>query len=383
MSAPVHFDVAVIGAGPAGCAAAAALATGGARVALADRAEFPRDKTCGDGLLPDAQRALAELGVLDAVAAAGTTAPTLAMRTASGLQARFPVPSVVARRRDVDRILLERAVAAGAVFLPGHAFERVTRVHDHVATVQLAAATGHVELAARAFLVATGAARRPRELAGLGGGGVSAAALRGYATVGGLPGDELLIALLGELPRGYAWAFPGPEGAWNVGCGVFAGARQAPSLGKVLARFLASIGGTWREPPQGAPLVTSFPALAFARGNLAAIGEAAGLTRPFSGEGIGPALESGLMAARCLLAAPDEGGIAAYARELRRRYAGDLRAWRFGEQFLRVPRLVDAIVRRANRFPGALRRCAAVLGGTMSASRVLSPWGLLRLIAGR
>lgn len=383
MSAPARFDVAVIGAGPAGCAAAAALAAGGARVALADRAEFPRDKTCGDGLLPDAQSALAELGALDAVVAAGATAPTLAMRTASGLYARFPVPSVVARRRDVDRILLERAVAAGAVFLPGHALERVTRVHDHVATVQLAAATGAAELAAGTFLLATGAARRPRELAGLGGGGVSAAALRGYATVEGLPADELLIALLGELPRGYAWAFPGPEGAWNVGCGVFAGARQAPSLGKVLERFLASIGGTWREPPQGAPLVTSFPALTFARGNLAAVGEAAGLTRPFSGEGIGPALESGLMAARCLLAAPGEGGIAAYARELRRRYAGDLRAWRFGEQFLRAPRLVDAIVRRANRLPGALRRCAAVLGGTMPASRVLSPWGLLRLIAGR
>jgi flavin-dependent dehydrogenase len=383
MSAPAHYDVAVIGAGPAGCAAAAALAAGGARVALADRAEYPRDKTCGDGLLPDAQRALAELGVLEAVAAAGATAPTLAMRTASGLHARFPVPSVVTRRRDVDRILLERAVAAGAVFLPGHALERVARVHDHVATMHLASATGPAELAAGTFLLATGAARRPRELAGLGGGGVSAAALRGYATVGGLPGDELLIALLGELPRGYAWAFPGPEGAWNVGCGVFAGVRQARSLGKVLERFLASIGGAWREPPQGASLVTSFPALAFARGNLGAIGEAAGLTRPFSGEGIGPALESGLLAARCLLAEPGEGGIAAYARELRRRYAGDLRAWRFGEQFLRVPRLVDAIVRRANRFPGALRRCAAVLGGTMSASRVLSPWGLLRLIAGR
>jgi flavin-dependent dehydrogenase len=183
------------------------------------------------------------------------------MRTASGLHARFPVPSVVARRRDVDRILLERAVAAGAVFLPGHALERVTRGHDHVATVQLAAATGPAELAAGTFLLATGAARRPRELAGLGGGGAAAAALRGYATVDGLPADELLIALLGELPRGYAWAFPARRARGTSAAGCSPG-PQVPSLGKVLERFLASIGGTWREPPQGAPLVTSFPALA-------------------------------------------------------------------------------------------------------------------------
>jgi flavin-dependent dehydrogenase len=241
-----------------------------------------------------------------------------------------------------------------------------------------------VTIAADAFLIATGAARKPREVAGLGPSGPSAAALRGYTRVDGLAREELLVALLRELPAGYAWAFPGPDDLWNVGCGVFAGIRGAPPLSRLLERFRAGIGGRpWERPPSGAPLVTSFPSRVIARANLAAIGEAAGLTRPFSGEGIGPSLESGLLAARCLTELSGEAGVAAYRRELVRRYRSDFRAWRFGEIFLRTPRLIDLIVHRAGRFPGALRRCADVLGGTTSAGAVLSPFGLMRLVLGR
>src|SRR5512134_2433882 len=62
-----HYDVAVIGAGPAGSAAAYFLARGGLRVALLDKFDFPRDKTCGDGLTPRAVEALKTLGVLPTI----------------------------------------------------------------------------------------------------------------------------------------------------------------------------------------------------------------------------------------------------------------------------------------------------------------------------
>lgn len=384
MTRTLSVDVAVIGAGPAGSAAATVLARGGARVALADRASFPREKICGDGLLPDAAGALDALGVLPRLANVAWRSPYLRMRTASGQSVRLAVESLVLRRRDLDNILLERAQEAGAVLLTSHTLKGFGGSAGRWSAARFVAPSGEAEVEARAFVLATGAARAPRELAGLRGGHrPSAAALRGYARVTGLPADELLIALLGELPRGYAWAFPAAGGVWNVGCGAFAGSRERASLATVLRGFLASCGGEWIEAPHGAPLVTAFPQQPITRGNLAAVGEAAGLTRPFSGEGIGPSLDSGMLAARHLLASAGERGVAAYERELRRRFAADFRAWRFGEHFLRLPRLVDAIVRRAARYPGALRRCSGVLGGTLAASRVLSPFGLARLVLGR
>src|SRR5882672_9975360 len=64
---PTLYDIAVIGAGPAGSAAAYFLARGGLRVALLDKFDFPRDKTCGDGLTPRALKLLDEMGVLPQV----------------------------------------------------------------------------------------------------------------------------------------------------------------------------------------------------------------------------------------------------------------------------------------------------------------------------
>jgi geranylgeranyl reductase family protein len=378
------YDVVVIGAGPSGCAAASVLADAGARVALVDRATFPREKICGDGLLPDARRALAELGVAGAVEAASVEATTLTMRTGSGVEVRFALPSLVLPRRTFDEMLVDHARGAGVHLLEAYSFAGLEGDGRSFTSARFSSGAGERRLRAGAFLLATGAARKPRESAGLGAVGSGAAALRGYTRVRGLPPGELLIALVRELPRGYAWAFPAVDGLWNVGCGVFAGVRQAPSLARLLERFRVDIGGEpWEIAPKGAPLVTSFPGLEFVRGNLAAVGEAAGLTRPFSGEGIGPALASGMLAARCLARQTGAGGVAAYRDGVERLFRADFRAWRFGEALLRMPNLVDVIVRRASRFPGALRKCAGVLGGTLPAGRVLSPVGLLRLIVGR
>ena len=66
---PASCDVLVVGAGPAGSAAAQLLARGGLDVVLIDQHVFPRDKACGDGLIPDAHEALRRLGVWDAVMA--------------------------------------------------------------------------------------------------------------------------------------------------------------------------------------------------------------------------------------------------------------------------------------------------------------------------
>ena len=377
-------DVLVIGAGPAGSAAAAVLAAGGARVVLADRSSFPRDKVCGDGLLPDALAALAELGVEREVRQAGHAVAALRLRAGDAGSVRLPLDGVVMRRTRLDALLVERATAAGAELLAGAALAGFERDGRAFAAARFQTASGEATVSARAFLLATGAAHRPRELAGLDGGGARpAVALRGYARLAGPPDDELLIQLGADLAGGYAWAFCAGGGLWNVGCGVARGRRGAAPLGKAADRLLSVLGGSeWSVPPRGAPLLTAFGGVPFVARNLAAVGDAAGLTRPFSGEGIGPSLWSGVIAARCLLGVDPAFGVEAYRRRMLARYRRDFRAWRFGELFLRFPRLGEWLVAKAQH-PGAQRWLAALLAGTVPAERVISPWGLVRLLLRR
>ncbi|MEO6363108.1 MAG: FAD-dependent oxidoreductase, partial [Caldimonas sp.] len=89
-SLPERCDVIVVGAGPAGSAAAQFLARAGRSVVLVDAHAFPRDKVCGDGLIPDAHRALERLGVLDAVMAEARSSSTLSCIAPRG--GRIDVP---------------------------------------------------------------------------------------------------------------------------------------------------------------------------------------------------------------------------------------------------------------------------------------------------
>src|SRR5438445_8215198 len=111
---PATCDVLVVGAGPAGSAAAATLARAGADVVLVDAQAFPRDKICGDGLIPDAHHAMRKLGVLDEVMRLAQRVGHVACIGPRGGRIDVPGTLAVLPRRTLDDVLCRAAVATGA-----------------------------------------------------------------------------------------------------------------------------------------------------------------------------------------------------------------------------------------------------------------------------
>src|SRR5258708_2342873 len=110
------WDAIVVGAGPAGGAAAALLASQGAAVLLVDRAKFPREKVCGDGLVPEAMDALRKIGLVEQVRACARTLPGYVLVGPSGSSAERDVEISMLPRRTLDALIAAKAVANGAVF---------------------------------------------------------------------------------------------------------------------------------------------------------------------------------------------------------------------------------------------------------------------------
>src|SRR5882672_5474926 len=122
-SLPATCDVLVIGAGPAGSAAAATLARAGLDVVLVDQHTFPRDKVCGDGLIPDAHEALRQLGVAEEVKAHAQAARYVGCIGPRGGRIDVPGRLAVLPRRVLDDILRRSAMRHGAAFFAPWRFE--------------------------------------------------------------------------------------------------------------------------------------------------------------------------------------------------------------------------------------------------------------------
>ena len=316
-----RFDAVVVGAGPAGSIAALMLARSGARVALADKAAFPRDKACGDLVGPRGVQVLADLGLR--VPDAGQGSDLLAVGP-SGRRSRLPAftgssypgHGIIVPRLVFDHALREAAVAAGAV--PVRA--RITGVETGLGgRVDAVVSSDGQRLAGEVIIAADGALSPVARMAGMLD---PQAALWGFAIRAYLPATVPLplLVLLDASPwriyPGYGWLFPGADGQANVGIGVGLGhdRRQAQLRGD-LARLVALLGqrGDLSADAQAGPVMGGWLRMGGAgappaAGNVLLAGDAAGLINPLQGEGIGPAMVSARLAAEAVLAGPARAG---------------------------------------------------------------------------
>lgn len=402
-------DVLVVGAGPAGSACAQWLARQGLQVVLVDQHGFPRDKVCGDGLIPDAHHALQRLGVLAEVMALAQPAAHVGCIGGRGGRVDVPGRLAVLPRKQLDDILKRAAERAGALFFAPWRFEAplLDGEGDTAAVVgaRLKSPTaGLCEVRARWVVLATGAVPRALMAAGLCTRHTpSGVALRGYVHHPGLVGrvKALEVVWHKQLRKGYGWIFPCPGGVFNIGVGLaHSHARQVAgratmedvNLRALMAAFAhihAPAGelmahGTPVGELKGAPLRCSLEGARFSRPGMLATGEAAGSTYAFTGEGIGKAMETGILAAEALLAARTQPESDAATRARYEAALGALKP-RFDlyERANKVndhPWLADLLIWRANRSPRILQRMAGVLEETGNPGNLVSVRGLTRLL---
>ncbi|GIU89367.1 MAG: geranylgeranyl reductase [Acidimicrobiia bacterium] len=352
MAPPV--DVLVVGAGPAGAAAAATAARLGLRTVVCDRAGFPRDKTCGDGLTTQALRLLERLGLgRDALDAAGyQPVRETVLVSPAGRRVTLPLPADgehagVVTRLGLDERLVALARAAGAEVRTAVGVADVVADADGVkartadgGTIEarhLVAADGHWSAVRRAL--------RPEAPADLG----TWHAARQYFD--GVDDDRLWVIFERDLLPGYAWVFPLPGGGANVGFGVLRARRRGRELKAlwqdVIARRALRDALGRRARPRGPvrawPIPTAYAPERLADGRVLYVGDAAAVVDPMTGEGIAQAIETGILAAEAIARGGDVAN--GYRDAVERALGRDLRFAARLQRVLASPRRTELTIR--------------------------------------
>ncbi len=359
----------IVGAGPAGSSCAYWLAEAGWDVAVLEKKQFPREKTCGDGLTPRAVRQLADMGLEDALSGAH---PYAGLRSCGwGLVLEMPWPDhpsfppygYTITRHDLDGLVAERAAKAGAAVLqhtealeplfPGEAGTGTASLPECDGMVVRDLASGKTrEIRGRYVVVADGSNSRI-------GRALGTSRRRGYPLGMALRGyyrsprhdDPYIESHLdirdarGEVVPGYGWIFPLGDGRVNVGVGLLSTEDRwkGVNTSRLMEAFVAGAPKSWGlseetscGPPTGGKLPMSLAVGPRTGPNLVVIGDASGAINPFNGEGISYGYETGRLAAASVSEALAGGGEDAIARYEERLADGYREYYRVGRAFVRL-----------------------------------------------
>jgi geranylgeranyl reductase family protein len=372
-----HRDVIVVGGGPGGSSAAWQLARAGLRPLLLDAARFPRVKVCAGWVTP---QALADVEVDPRTYPLTIQAFSACRFEFAGArhETRWRRPaSYGIVRREFDHHLLERARKAGADVEEGARVTAVGRAGDRIELVTergvftasvVIGAGGHFCPVARAL----GEVSEEEEVV------IAQESETRLPAAAALLDDQLRVPELYVEPdlKGYGWLFP-KQDVLNIGIGCVAGPgvdlrQRRHRLVEALRASGRLPAGVAIEPFRGhAYVVRRRAPRRLAGERFCLVGDAAGLARDFSGEGIGPAIRSGILAARAVEARLRRGvGLEAYAREIVRAYGTGEAGW-LGRQLARLPEAVVRVLVRGLLGVRATRR-HVVLGAVFGMREVPS-----------
>jgi menaquinone-9 beta-reductase len=318
---------------------------------------------------------------------------------------RIEVPGRVAvlPRRELDDILCRAAVEAGARLLAPARFEATLEdAQGRVDGARLRIGGGAHEVRARWVVLATGAVPQALIAAGMCERRTpSGIALRGYVRNDAMNGriTTLDVVWHRRLRPGYGWIFPCRDGVFNIGVGIAHSHRMLKdgrlgmkdvNLRQVFDAFTRvyaparelMAGGLLQGELKGAPLRCTLEGARFSRPGLIVTGEAAGTTYAFTGEGIGKALETGILAAEAIAADGDGSADAATRAAYEARLEGLRPRFEMYEKANRVnvyPWLADLVIWRARKSPRLLARVSGVLDETSNPGSLVTLRGLRKL----
>jgi geranylgeranyl reductase family protein len=315
------WDVAIIGAGPAGGSLAISLAGENHRVLLIDKETFPRDKICGDLIATYIFKRLKELGIYESICQKGYELkksdvykknydifsqdfykPLLLKSTETSDEIKGPI---ILKRSVLDAIIAEKSVKNGSVFLKG----TVTQIDPQNSHVSLSLEGSDKTIKSKIAVIATGAdIKLLKSLDMIEEAKASAVALQCYVNSDCHIEGTIFYYDFHENPAGYCWIFPMGNKIYNTGC-ITAIQNKNTNIKKVFNDFLSTF-------PQAKELLSNGEIISkisgeklrwgltgtkmSGPGNVMAIGETIGSTRPDSGEGIGRAILSAKFASHVI-----------------------------------------------------------------------------------
>jgi menaquinone-9 beta-reductase len=350
------WPVIIIGAGPAGSVCALSLARAGYKVLLLDKYDFPRDKTCGDQLIPDSLRVLEQLNLLDRVRPLALANDRIRVFSPGRIDFIVRCDYLAIKRRDFDHVMLQAAIEAGVAFMKA----KVVDIKPSASDPTEVYIDGSAEpLRAQVVVIATGASVHLADKLGLIDRRTpSAVAMRTYFE-SDYRLEENVLSYDRSLTPGYGWIFQVSPNLFNIGCGHLVGPdNRGDNLRTTVESFLADFPiardlvarGRRVSDFHGAPIRCGLDGCrALVKDNVVCIGEVIGATFPFTGEGIGKAMQSAMIAGEVIdhaLRVADSTVLNDYTAridtELRPRYHG----YTVAEKWFSRPWICDLIARR-------------------------------------